>query len=157
MNWREIGIDGNDTLCRAQTDNNPLCRDHFYDYPNLDLMPGLASPSNEWFNFIKQQNLKTYVPMLHARLHVQDSHSHTHHTRTSLPLCPRTPVFRDSGFYAGTSTTTRFQSPTRRHQRRWGFATVVFRNGLAEGSATFGTVELNCLCRSVCELQALYV
>ena len=62
MNWREVGVDGNPASiaeCRTQIDNDPNCRDHFYDHPNLDLMPGLASPSNEWFDFLKQINLKT--------------------------------------------------------------------------------------------------
>ena len=47
----------------------PGCRDHFYDHPNTDLMPGLSSNSsedvpglaaNEWFEYIKSMKLRTY-------------------------------------------------------------------------------------------------
>lgn len=66
MNWRHIAVNESDPAsvkaCRTQTVavGNPKCRDHFYNSPNLDLMPGLASPENEWFSFIKAQKLKTY-------------------------------------------------------------------------------------------------
>jgi len=62
MNWREINTNDrkNSENCRSQTNNDPKCRDHFYNHPNLELMPGLESPTNEWFDYIKSQNLKTY-------------------------------------------------------------------------------------------------
>jgi len=90
MNWREVGIDGKPASiaeCRTQIDNDPKCRDHFYDFPNLDLMPGLASPSNEWFNYIKEMNLKTYATLL---------------SREYLPLCAwmaRSVVYSDDVFF----------------------------------------------------------
>ena len=64
MNWREIAANDSDPhsvqACRSQRNNSPACRDHFYNHPNLQLMPGLASPGNEWFAFLKRQKLKTY-------------------------------------------------------------------------------------------------
>ena len=63
MNWREIGANDSDAsakACHSQLNDDPKCRDHFYSHPNLDLMPGLASPANEWFAFIKEQRLRTY-------------------------------------------------------------------------------------------------
>ena len=65
MNWRLVGI--NDTTagvaaCKGQTTAaaDPRCRDHFYNQPNVDLMPGLAAPDYEWFNYLEAQGLKTY-------------------------------------------------------------------------------------------------
>lgn len=63
MNWRHTGVNDSASSvkqCRDQSVTIPGCRDHFYKYPNLDLMPGLASPSNEWFGFLKDQKLRTY-------------------------------------------------------------------------------------------------
>jgi hypothetical protein len=63
MNWRHIGV--NDSTksimyCRSQLHNDSGCRDHFYNHPNTDLIPGLASPGNEWFDYLKEQKLRTY-------------------------------------------------------------------------------------------------
>ena len=63
MNWRHVGV--NDSAksikyCRSQLHNDSGCRDHFYDHPNTDLIPGLASPGNEWFDYLKEQKLRTY-------------------------------------------------------------------------------------------------
>ena len=65
MNWRLVGI--NDTTagvaaCKGQTTAaaDPRCRDHFYNQPNLDLMPGLAAPNYEWFSYLEAQGVKTY-------------------------------------------------------------------------------------------------
>ena len=76
MNWRNVGAGkGSDPaspasvqVCRAQTDAAalPSCRSHFYNSPNLDLLPGLANPDsepagkNEWFSWLKSQKLRTY-------------------------------------------------------------------------------------------------
>ena len=49
MNWRE-------------TDSN---KDHFYNHPNTNIMPGLDNPKNdsntEWFQFLKSKKLRTYL------------------------------------------------------------------------------------------------
>lgn len=63
MNWRHTGVNdtaGSVAYCRSQANNDPGCRDHFYHYENLDLMPGLDPAGNEWFRFLKQQQLRTY-------------------------------------------------------------------------------------------------
>ena len=75
MNWRNIGYasDTNSSHqgpsvnpCKKGQSNSvtdPLCRSHYYDSPNLNLLPGLSSSppsSNEWFEYLKSQNLKTY-------------------------------------------------------------------------------------------------
>ena len=67
MNWREIAVNSSDPVSVKQCKEAPKddgqpdnCRDHFYDHPALDLIPGLASPANEWFEYLKAQKLRTY-------------------------------------------------------------------------------------------------
>jgi len=62
MNWRFQGNDkpGSIASCKSHTNFDPSCRDHFYNYPNTDLIPGLASEAPEWFTWLKEQGLKTY-------------------------------------------------------------------------------------------------
>ena len=63
MNWRHVGVNDSKSgaaVCHSQSNPDPACRDHFYDHPNLDLMPGLKSPTNEWFAFLKEKQLRTY-------------------------------------------------------------------------------------------------
>ena len=60
------------SVCRSQSASGalPSCRSHFYNHPNLDLLPGLASgeggtdsgaaTANEWFDYIKSMKLRTY-------------------------------------------------------------------------------------------------
>ena len=45
--------------CHSQIDMSPTCRSHFYDSPNLRLLPGLGD-SNEWFEYLKEKKLRTY-------------------------------------------------------------------------------------------------
>ena len=67
MNWRNVGAgEGSDLpspasviACHSQIDMSPSCRSHFYDSPNLRLLPGLGD-SNEWFEYLKEKKLRTY-------------------------------------------------------------------------------------------------
>ena len=67
MNWRNVGAgEGSDLpspasviACHSQIDMSPTCRSHFYDSPNLRLLPGLGD-SNEWFEYLKEKKLRTY-------------------------------------------------------------------------------------------------
>jgi|EP01049_Picozoa_sp_SAG25_P001815 hypothetical protein len=85
MNWRNVGAGAGSSrgdpesvaICHQQAASGalPSCRSHFYDHPNLDLIPGLDYSSdgraaaaanastfktNEWFDYIKSMKLKTY-------------------------------------------------------------------------------------------------
>jgi hypothetical protein len=49
--------------CRTQTNDSPLCADHFYNAPNTTLFSGLGggnSTAAEWFDWLHGQGLKTY-------------------------------------------------------------------------------------------------
>ena len=67
MNWRNVGAGKGSELpdpasvpaCHSMTNIDPTCRSHFYNSPNLRLLPGLNG-SNEWFDWIKSQKLRTY-------------------------------------------------------------------------------------------------
>lgn len=68
MNWRNVGFgegaapgDSASVLaCHNQSNDDPRCRDHFYTHPNVEQLPGLGT-SNEWFDYLKQQKLRTYL------------------------------------------------------------------------------------------------
>ena len=69
MNWRNVGAapasdpgePASIDACHSQNNSDPSCRDHYYDHPNRAELPGLTmGKTNEWFSFIKSQNLSTY-------------------------------------------------------------------------------------------------
>lgn len=65
MNWRNVGFGEGSSpgdpasvlACHNQTNNDERCRSHFYNYPNVEQLPGLGA-SNEWFEYLRSQRLK---------------------------------------------------------------------------------------------------
>ena len=49
MNWRNSDNGHGSAYTKGQ--------DHFYDYPNTDLLPDLADPGTAWFDWLKAQKV----------------------------------------------------------------------------------------------------